>query len=210
MRRRARRWRTAHRARLEQASRRLGCSRRSSTARRAAAGRCPTAATIDLGAGDQHDQLREGRRPARRRHGRVDARAAVGHEQPALAALCLRPSATCSRPAPSTRRSTSSCWSPTTRRRTTTMPPRTATPCATRTPGIGRARDARRGLRAERRAQGHRGDVARTDTTELERGYTGQRGQDEQNRRARKAAVQTPGKALDACRRSIRAAGGIQ
>ena len=38
--------------------------------------------------------------------------------------------------------------------------------------------------------------VARTDTTELERGYTGQRGQDEQNRRARKAAVQTPGKSL--------------
>ncbi len=38
--------------------------------------------------------------------------------------------------------------------------------------------------------------VARTDSTELERGYTGQRGQDEQNRRARKAAVQTPGKAL--------------
>jgi hypothetical protein len=38
--------------------------------------------------------------------------------------------------------------------------------------------------------------VARTDTTELERGYTGQRGQDEQNRRARKAAVQTPGTAL--------------
>jgi Tfp pilus assembly protein PilX len=38
--------------------------------------------------------------------------------------------------------------------------------------------------------------VARTDTTNLERGYTGQRGQDEQNRRARKAAVQTPGKTL--------------
>jgi type IV pilus assembly PilX-like protein len=38
--------------------------------------------------------------------------------------------------------------------------------------------------------------LARTDTTQLERGYTGQRGQDEQNRRARKAAVQTPGKAL--------------
>jgi Tfp pilus assembly protein PilX len=38
--------------------------------------------------------------------------------------------------------------------------------------------------------------VKRTDTTELERGYTGQRGQDEQNRRARKAAVQSPGKAL--------------
>jgi len=38
--------------------------------------------------------------------------------------------------------------------------------------------------------------IMRTDTTELERGYTGQRGQDEQNRRARKAAVQTPGKGL--------------
>jgi hypothetical protein len=38
--------------------------------------------------------------------------------------------------------------------------------------------------------------VARTDTTELERGYTGQRGQDEQNRRARKSPVQTPGKTL--------------
>jgi len=40
------------------------------------------------------------------------------------------------------------------------------------------------------------GVVAKLDTTEIERGYTGQRGQDEQNRRARKAAVQTPGKAL--------------
>jgi hypothetical protein len=38
--------------------------------------------------------------------------------------------------------------------------------------------------------------VAKTDNTEIERGYTGQRGQDEQNRRARKAAVQTPGKGL--------------
>lgn len=38
--------------------------------------------------------------------------------------------------------------------------------------------------------------ISRTSNTELERGYTGQRGQDEQNRRARKAAVQTPGKAL--------------
>jgi hypothetical protein len=38
--------------------------------------------------------------------------------------------------------------------------------------------------------------IARTDTTELERGYTGQRGQDEQNRRSRKAPVQTPGKSL--------------
>jgi hypothetical protein len=38
--------------------------------------------------------------------------------------------------------------------------------------------------------------VAKTDATELERGYTGQRGQDEQNRRARKAAVGLPGAAL--------------
>ena len=40
--------------------------------------------------------------------------------------------------------------------------------------------------------------VARTLSTGLERGYIGQRGQDEQNRRARKSAVQTPGRALTA------------
>ena len=38
--------------------------------------------------------------------------------------------------------------------------------------------------------------IARTDTTDLERGYTAQRGQDEQSRRTHKAAVQSPGKAL--------------
>ena len=38
--------------------------------------------------------------------------------------------------------------------------------------------------------------LARTNSTEFERGYIGQRGQDEQNRRARKAAVQSPGKQL--------------
>jgi len=38
--------------------------------------------------------------------------------------------------------------------------------------------------------------IAKTDVTEIERGYTGQRGQDEQNRRARKAAVQNPGAGL--------------
>jgi hypothetical protein len=38
--------------------------------------------------------------------------------------------------------------------------------------------------------------VARTDTTELERGYTSQSGQGEQNRGARKGAVQKPGDAL--------------
>lgn len=50
--------------------------------------------------------------------------------------------------------------------------------------------------------------VARTDTTELERGYTGQRGQDEQNRRARKAAVQTPGKGLSRSEMTL-ASGGL-
>ena len=51
--------------------------------------------------------------------------------------------------------------------------------------------------------------VARTDTTEIERGYTGQRGQDEQNRRARKAAVQTPGKALTRSEMGL-TTGGLQ
>ena len=49
--------------------------------------------------------------------------------------------------------------------------------------------------------------VAKTDTTELERGYTGQRGQDEQNRRARKAAVQSPGKKLDM--QTLSGSGGV-
>jgi hypothetical protein len=49
--------------------------------------------------------------------------------------------------------------------------------------------------------------VARTDSTEIERGYTGQRGQDEQNRRARKAAVQTPGKALTRSEMTLSAGG---
>ena len=49
--------------------------------------------------------------------------------------------------------------------------------------------------------------VARTDTTELERGYTGQRGQDEQNRRARKTAVQTPGTGVT--RRSLNTSSGV-
>ena len=49
--------------------------------------------------------------------------------------------------------------------------------------------------------------VARTDSTELERGYTGQRGQDEQNRRARKASVQNPGASLGRSTMSI--SGGL-
>jgi hypothetical protein len=39
--------------------------------------------------------------------------------------------------------------------------------------------------------------VARTSSTEIERGQVAQRGQEELNQRARKAAVQTPGKTLD-------------
>ena len=38
--------------------------------------------------------------------------------------------------------------------------------------------------------------VARTSGTEIERGQIAQRGQEELNQRSRKAAVQTPGKAL--------------
>lgn len=45
--------------------------------------------------------------------------------------------------------------------------------------------------------------VARTAAVGTERGYVGQRGQDEQNRRARKAAVQTPGKALTSAELSL-------
>jgi len=51
--------------------------------------------------------------------------------------------------------------------------------------------------------------VARTLSTGLERGYIGQRGQDEQNRRARKAAVQTPGKGLTAKQLTL-ATGAVQ
>jgi hypothetical protein len=39
--------------------------------------------------------------------------------------------------------------------------------------------------------------VARTSSTEIERGQIAQRGQEELNQRARKASVQTPGKTLD-------------
>ncbi|HSL20045.1 MAG TPA: pilus assembly PilX N-terminal domain-containing protein [Vicinamibacterales bacterium] len=49
--------------------------------------------------------------------------------------------------------------------------------------------------------------VARTSTTEIERGQIAQRGQEELNQRARKAAVQTPGKSLT--RMSMDAAAGI-
>jgi hypothetical protein len=51
--------------------------------------------------------------------------------------------------------------------------------------------------------------VARTLSSGLERGYIGQRGQDEQNRRARKAAVQTPGKGLTA-KQLTTATGAVQ
>lgn len=45
--------------------------------------------------------------------------------------------------------------------------------------------------------------VARTSSTEIERGQIAQRGQEELNQRARKAAVQTPGKALTSSRMSL-------
>jgi hypothetical protein len=45
--------------------------------------------------------------------------------------------------------------------------------------------------------------VARTSSTEIERGQIAQRGQEELNQRARKAAVQTPGRALSNMRLSL-------
>jgi hypothetical protein len=45
--------------------------------------------------------------------------------------------------------------------------------------------------------------VARTSSTEIERGQIAQRGQEELNQRARKAAVQTPGKALSNMRMNV-------
>ena len=45
--------------------------------------------------------------------------------------------------------------------------------------------------------------VARTSSTEIERGQIAQRGQEELNQRARKAAVQTPGKSITNTRMSV-------
>jgi hypothetical protein len=49
--------------------------------------------------------------------------------------------------------------------------------------------------------------VARTSSTEIERGQIAQRGQDELNQRARKAAVQTPGKGLSNMQMGVRPGG---
>ena len=51
--------------------------------------------------------------------------------------------------------------------------------------------------------------VARTASTEIERGYIAQRGQEEWNQRARKAAVQTPGRALTEMKMSVGGSGGL-
>jgi hypothetical protein len=49
--------------------------------------------------------------------------------------------------------------------------------------------------------------VARTSSTEIERGQIAQRGQEELNQRARKAAVQTPGKTIDNMRLNTKTGG---
>jgi hypothetical protein len=51
--------------------------------------------------------------------------------------------------------------------------------------------------------------VARTDTTEVERGQIAQRGQEELNQRARKAAVELPGKKLTASDMSVLSGGMV-
>ncbi|HUF47944.1 MAG TPA: pilus assembly PilX N-terminal domain-containing protein [Vicinamibacterales bacterium] len=52
--------------------------------------------------------------------------------------------------------------------------------------------------------------VAKTDTTEIERGLIAQRGQEELNQRARKAAVELPGKALSVSDMNLAAGGMVQ
>jgi len=49
--------------------------------------------------------------------------------------------------------------------------------------------------------------VARTSSTEIERGQVAQRGQEELNQRARKAAVQTPGRGLTESRMNVNSGG---
>lgn len=49
--------------------------------------------------------------------------------------------------------------------------------------------------------------VARTNSSEIERGYIAQRGQEELNQRARKAAVQNPGRTLTEMRMNVTAGG---
>ena len=51
--------------------------------------------------------------------------------------------------------------------------------------------------------------VSRTNSTEIERGYVAQRGQEEWNQRARKAPVQTPGKSLSQMSMGV-GTGGLQ
>jgi hypothetical protein len=51
--------------------------------------------------------------------------------------------------------------------------------------------------------------ISRTSTTEIERGYIAQRGQEEWNQRARKAAVQTPGRSLTEMRMAIGGGDGL-
>ena len=51
--------------------------------------------------------------------------------------------------------------------------------------------------------------VAKTDTTEIERGQIAQRGQEELNQRARKAAVQLPGKSLTASDMNVQTGGMV-
>jgi len=51
--------------------------------------------------------------------------------------------------------------------------------------------------------------VSRTSNIEIERGYIAQRGQEELNQRARKAAVQNPGRSLTEMRMSLTGGGGL-
>ena len=117
----------------------------------------------------------------------------VGRQQPAVAAVRL---GAAHRHAAATSRSTARCTSPSglpTIRRTRRRSDPDGNPLA----------DANGTLTLHAEAFGPAGTrkvievtVARTSSTEIERGQIAQRGQEELNQRARKAAVQTPGKSL--------------
>ena len=150
---------------------------------------------------DQHDQLQQDHDLLRRGHGTPTTASGSG-ARTTRASGCLRGgrSTTSTRRPRSTRPSTSPSGLPTTAPKTTTT--RSTDGAAER--GLAatawtrtrrrRPHAAGRGLRPGGAHRVIETTIARTDSTELERGYTGQRGQDEQNRRARKASVQNPGR----------------
>ena len=154
----------------------------------------PDGSTINLSQGTEHGELRKNRRLHERQHGRQHPAAAVGAQQSTLAAVCLgklsdmMPTSASSvllRHPDGCRRSV--------RERQRSEQGR----LRRRKSRVGHPGGKSGGVRAAGRTQGRRdhGGAHRHNRAGA-RIHLGQRGQDEQNRRARKAAVQTPGKTL--------------